>query len=583
MKRILWIFLAVLSGGAVAGQEIKAADIERHIKYLASDELEGRLAVSPGFEKAAAYVASEFKKYGLQPLGTNGYFQPFEMTAGSSYGKNNMLVVDISEKSLDFVRGVDYAPVPGSRHDRWGRGQLAFVGFGIKDDYVGADPSGKVVMMLVEKPEGGPALSERMHAATDAGATGVILVSAGAQGEILAPMLLRFKAADVPVILITRTAAERLLGGKKIMDLFASLNSTGKPQSFLFANSRVRFITQMEPNRGKSKNVIGFLPGNDPAYKDQMIVLGGHLDHLGYGQVGAVDGTVYIHNGADDNASGSAAVMEMAQYYSAKHTNKRGMLFICFGGEEEGLIGSNYFVHNPTVDLQKVTAMVNMDMVGRMTDNKLSIEGVGSSQIWSKWIDEVNTDNLKISKVAAGAGPSDHTGFYNSGIPVVFFFTNLHKDYHAYTDDWDKINYPGEVSVLHMVDRMVQKIDALDQKVPFQKVTQGMTFDKPDTTTPPATGSGRGGIKIRVGLIPDYSFDGPGVLLSGVSPGSPAEKAGLKEGDVILKWGDVTIQDMQSIVEGFLKSSAGTPVKVLIERAKAKIEITVTPEPIDGG
>jgi len=422
-------------------------------------------------------------------------------------------------------------------------------------------------MFLRDQPAtGGATLAVRLQTAYSNGAAGVILVSADVrQPDAVGLGSTRVRSdVKIPVMQMTRAAAEKLLGKS------VSLAADGK--AFDVPNTSIKLITDVRPNAGFSRNVIGFLPGNDPALRDQIIVIGGHLDHIGHGDVGAMDRNNEIHNGADDNASGSAGVMELAEYYAATKKNRRSILFMLFGGEEEGLIGSFYFVKNPTVDLSKVTAMLNFDMIGRLKDNKLTVEGVVSSPLWPEWIDAQNTEGLAVTKKPDATGASDHTGFFTAGIPVVFFFTNDHEDYHRSTDDWQKINYEGEVKVLRYARRMIDAIDSYDAKIPYQK-----TVTKTETTPPP-TGAGRGGSKVRIGLQPDYTYSGPGVMLTGVSEGTPAEKAGLKSGDIILAWNGKTVDTLEEMMEFFVTAKAGEAVKLTVQRGSEKKEITVIPE-----
>jgi aminopeptidase YwaD len=584
---ILAVLWSALISSAAASPEIAASDIRDHIKYLASDELEGRLAISPQYVEASKYCADLFAAYGLEPKGSDGYFQPFEMSAGWRVGKNNFLYCTDRIERIDFEQGEDYLPVPGGRANKWAEGPVAFIGFGIEredyNDYTGMDVKGKVLLMVRDRPEGipGGTITGRVRNAAEKGAAGVILLTRRTSGgDKIALFGVRLRTQDpieIPVAQMTRAAAERLLGGKRILDIVEGIDQSQKPNSFDLKGVRARFITQIELNRGQSRNVVGFMPGHDPDLRNQIIVVGAHLDHIGHGEVGSLAGTNEIHNGADDNASGSAGVLELAEYYTNAASNRRSMLFILFGGEEEGLLGSSHYVNDPTVDLNSVTAMVNLDMIGRLEENKLDISGVGSAAEWSGWIDQCAPAGLVITKGSSGTGGSDHTSFYRKHIPVLFLFTGIHGDYHRPTDDWDKINYEGEVQVLQCAVQLVDTIDGYGEKMVWQSTEgQGGTGRRTDEEDR-GDGTPRD-LPVRVGVIPDFGYEGPGLRLAGVSPDTPAERAGLKEGDIILKWGDFDVEDLESLTEAFRQSKPGVGVKVKVRRGNEEIEITITPE-----
>lgn len=579
MKRAILFLFVFAAGAAFADTDITAADLRAHIRFLASDELGGRLAVSPEFQRASQYGADQFRKYGLKPMGTAGFFQPFEMTAGVKTGDKNILEFTKQGKKSRLKVGADFNPTNGAKADVVADGAVVCVGYGVQtpeqNDYKGIDAKGKVVLLFKENPGGsGGTIAARVAGAFTNGAAGVMIVSVEGSEDSIGMGGMRLRGSITgPVHQVKRAWVEKLFG-RKLADILEDAK-TGPFHPFEVEGLSARMTADVQPNKGQSRNVLGFLPGNDPKLKDEIIVIGGHLDHIGHGEVGAMDGSNLIHNGADDNASGSAGVMELAQYYAHAKKNKRSILFMLFGGEEEGLIGSTHFVNNPTVDLAKVTAMINMDMIGRLKDDKLTIEGVISSPLWPEWIDRYNTDGLTVAKKMAGAGPSDHTGFFNKGIPVVFFFTNDHPDYHRAGDDWEKINYDGEVKVLRFAVRMVDAIDAYPTKIPYES---GRKKEEPK-----GTGPGRGGSKIRIGLVPDYAFEGPGVRLTGAGPGTPAEKAGLRDGDIILKWNETELTDLNSLMPMFTTAKPGTAITLTVKRGKEIIQITVVPEEAEGG
>ena len=305
------------------------------------------------------------------------------------------------------------------------------------------------------------------------------------------------------------------------------------------------------------RNVVGFIDNK----AEKTIVIGAHFDHLGFGGVGSLHrGDSAIHNGADDNASGTAALLALAEIL--KHQkHQSNFLFIAFSGEENGLWGSNYFVKNPTIDLGTVNFMINMDMVGRLNEEKtLAINGVGTSPSFVSALDMVNADSLKLVTSESGVGPSDHTSFYLQDLPVLHFFTGQHEDYHKPSDDSEKINYEGLLKVVRYIERLVGKLDE-ESKLAFTK-TKDSSGDSPRFT-------------VSLGVVPDYLFDGKGMRIDGVSEDKPAQAAGLQKGDVIVQLGDSTIVDMMSYMRALSAFQKGDEAKVWYEREGQKLEAQV--------
>lgn len=305
------------------------------------------------------------------------------------------------------------------------------------------------------------------------------------------------------------------------------------------------------------RNVIGFIDN----MSENTIVIGAHFDHLGMGGQGSLHrGDSAIHNGADDNASGTAALVALAKILTQeKHSSN--FLFIAFSGEENGLWGSNYFVKNPTIDLTSVNYMINMDMVGRMNEEKtLAINGIGTSPVFAASLELINSDSLKLVTSESGIGPSDHTSFYLQDLPVLHFFTGQHGDYHRPSDDSDLINYEGLLLVVKYIDRLVGQLDA-EPKLAFNK-TKDSNGDSPRFT-------------VSLGVVPDYLFDGKGMRIDGVSEDKPAQAAGLIKGDVIIQLGDSTIVDMMSYMRALSTFQKGDSTAVAYERAGEKMEAKV--------
>jgi len=306
-------------------------------------------------------------------------------------------------------------------------------------------------------------------------------------------------------------------------------------------------------------NAIGFMDNNAIT----TVVIGAHYDHLGMGGEGSLfrEGPA-IHNGADDNASGVAMMLYLASALGkrdAPHSNN--YLFIAFSGEEEGLLGSNFFVKNPTIDIQNVTYMLNMDMVGRLNAEKtLAVYGVGTSPIFDKVVDQ-NAKDLIIVKNESGVGPSDHTSFYLADIPVLHFFTGQHEDYHKPSDDLEKVNFEGMKTVANYIFKIIVDLDN-SKKLPFTK-TKNESEVVPD-------------FKVTLGVVPDYLYGGKGMRIDGVSEDRPAQKAGMNKGDVVVKMGDYEVSDMMSYMQSLSKFEKGQTVKVIIERQGKPVELEVT-------
>lgn len=315
---------------------------------------------------------------------------------------------------------------------------------------------------------------------------------------------------------------------------------------------------------GTAHNVVAYLDNN----ADKTIIIGAHYDHLGLGENGSsLDANPQgkIHNGADDNASGVAGVLELARYFSKnKTTEKSNFLFICFSGEELGLYGSKYFTEHPTVDLTKVNYMINMDMIGRLnpTTKSISVSGSGTSPVWETTLKNITGTQLSIKTDSAGVGPSDHTSFYLKNLPVLHFFTGSHSDYHKPSDDWDKINYAGEKEVLELIIAVIEKLDNEPQLAFLQTKNKSM-------------GSARS-FKVTMGVMPSYTSDSEGLLVDGATEGKPAHKAGIQTGDIITKIGDLEIKDIQTYMEALGKFEKGQTVPVKIKRKGEELTLNVT-------
>jgi hypothetical protein len=336
-----------------------------------------------------------------------------------------------------------------------------------------------------------------------------------------------------------------------------------------------RLETDVRITTADARNVVARLPGTSPTLAREHIVVGAHYDHLGLGGEGSLapDETA-VHNGADDNASGTAALLEIAEDLLADTGPDRSVLFIAFTGEERGLWGSAHFVAEPTVDLESVVAMLNLDMVGRVVDDQITVFGVGTAAEWDDVIDEANAgldQPLQVAKAPDGYGPSDHSSFYGQGIPVLHFFSNTHEDYHRPSDDWEKINGPGLERVSELAARITRRIAAGGEgRVALTVIEQA----RPAPAAPAS--SSTSGYGPYLGTIPDMTPRDFGVRLTGVREGSPADVAGIRGGDVVVEFEGDPVADIYAYTYALQAHSAGDEVTIVVERDGERVTVVAT-------
>jgi aminopeptidase YwaD len=569
--------------------DITAQELQQHVKYFASDELKGRKSGEEGNEKAATYISSQFGQYGLLPTGDNkSYLQHFTFTASTKQGQNNQLRVSYGGKNISFQLNRQYRTLSSSI-DTVLTCPVVFVGYGISDpdsskydDFSGIDVKNKIVIMLRYAPGGKdePKFAEKQSiiaktiTAREKGVAGILFVTAppGSDGSDLSSIRPPgMTNSGVAAAAMTWTALDSLFTiiGKDLKSIQHQIDSLKSPSSFELPQASVSFQTQIVRVTAKSANVVGYLPGTDPRLKDEVLVIGAHFDHLGMGGEGSGSlkpDTIAIHHGADDNASGSAGLLEAAQYLSAHRLSlKRSVLFIAFSGEELGLLGSDYYVKHPLFPLDKTIAMINMDMIGRLKDSTLVIEGMGTSPHWEELVKKENIDSLNLKLKPDGFGPSDHASFYSKDLPVMFFFTNLHSDYHRPSDTWEKINYVGEQKVVQLVTRIATDIANDENKPQFTKVV---------ATNPMGTGGDRQGVRVSLGVVPDYAEEATGLKISGTRSGSAAEKAGLKGGDIIIKFGSKEVKNIYDFTYLLGLYRPGDEVVIVVKRGTEEVSVT---------
>ena len=561
------------------------------VKTLAGPNMEGRGAGTKGIDRAAAMLEKRYRSLGLKLAGSVSYFQPFSVITGARLQSNNHLVVETAGAKKPLTPNQDFVPYSFSASGTAG-GQVVFAGYGASadefqyDDYAGTDVKDKIVVVLRYEPAGFAGKSGNTgstpHAqlitkainARNHGAKAIVLVNGKlADGE--EDLLTRFGTVSGPenvgilFVQVKNAVAESWFqaAGKSLADLQNQINSSDKPASFALPdNLRLNLTVSIENTRATAKNVLAYLPGKS----DQYIIIGAHYDHLGRGNIDSLAPSQIgqIHPGADDNASGTAGVLELARLFAPLQGQlQRGILFANFAGEELGLLGSAQWVKRPTLPLDKAVAMINMDMIGRIKDNKVYIGGVGTGSTFKALLEQAQSrSGFKIEYSAGGYAASDHTSFVSKHIPVLFFFSGLHSDYHKPSDTWDKINSEDAARLLDVVsDVALQIADAPDPPA-FITVAE----DKPVA----GTGGGRG-YGPYFGSIPDFGQTENGVKFSDVRPGSPAEKAGLKAGDVLVQFGDKPINNLYDFTDALRRSKVGDVVQVKVLRDRKPVTASV--------
>lgn len=578
--------LAVLAPRMSAQPESITSDrLQRHVRYLASDELEGRAAGSPGNDKAAEYIVYHMQHAGLRPgINDTSYLQRFEFISNVKLGMANALSITVNGKSVypkELQVNEEFRPF-GFSSSATVTAPLVFVGYGISapdekyDDYTGIDVAGKIVLALRFTPEGSSphaALSRfssfrnKARVARERGAVAMMIVTGPADSDDDVLPKLTFDqvhaSAGLPSIAVKRHIIDAILeasGRPSLKVLQDSINARKQPLSFDLHATSVSVTTDVVNVVSHSANIVGYLEGTDPMMKSQYVIVGAHFDHLGYGGEGS--GSLQpdvraIHNGADDNASGTAALLEIMGAFATNRTSlTRSLVFIGFSAEELGTLGSTYYVNNPVFPLEQTIAMVNMDMVGRLDGNTLSVHGTGTSPQWEPLLQKHNSDSVFTLKlIKDGFGPSDHAPFYGKDIPVLFFFTGTHTDYHKPSDDWDKLNYPGLESVARFVYALVRDIGTMDPRPRFARTQSVSQMGGGDSR----------GFSVTLGIVPDYTEGSQGMKIGGLRPGGPAEKCGLKSGDVIVKMAGkkvLSIYDYMGIL-GELKAGEVVDVEAL--------------------
>jgi hypothetical protein len=587
------VVLAFSLLATAAAPSIGFADSTRYlndIKTLSAPDMEGRGAGTKGLVKASKYLEHRYKSLGLQPAGANGYLQPFTVTTGAKLKSDNEFMVDEGGKKQPLTLNQDFVPASFSSSGSL-TAPVVFAGYGASaeefgyDDYAGLDVKDKIVVVLRYEPEvfgvksGQHGLTQHSQLVTKAinarnhGAKALVLINGKlADGE--EDLLMRFggvsgpQDAGIMLLQVKNAVADSWLkaAGKSLADVQQQINHSGKPDSFAFpATLQLSLKVDIEATHARVNNVLAYLPGKTAEY----VIIGAHYDHLGRGDSNSLAPSQIgkIHPGADDNASGTAAVLELARLFAPmKGQLDRGILFMSFSGEELGLLGSAEWVKDPTLPLDKCVAMLNMDMIGRIKDNKVYIGGVGTGSTFKTVLEQAQKrePNFKIEYSAGGYSASDHTSFVAKKIPVLFFFSGLHSDYHKPSDTWDKINAPSAAQLLNLVGNVALQLAETPSPPTFITVVE----DKP-------VSGGGGGYGPYFGSIPDFGEVKDGVRFSDVRPGSPAAKAALKAGDILVQFGDKPIHNLYDFTDALRRSKVGEVVEVKVLRDGQPITASV--------
>tara|TARA_B100000470_G_scaffold221376_1_gene211610 strand:- start:6904 stop:8721 length:1818 start_codon:yes stop_codon:yes gene_type:complete len=597
LKKIVIALIIIMGGVMIVSKsnkekidpgsaEIMTYEILEHIKYLSSDKLEGRFPGSEGSKKAIKYISKNWEAQGVLPAGTKKYEQPFSYISKVSLGNRNILRVRNSKSRYKIKK--DFIPIGWS-----GNGNIddkvVFVGYGFDiddslswNDYINVNVKNKWVLMFLNGPDGNSPhspygyhkkLYNKVIAARDRGVGGILFMEREEkENNKLKPLVYRQSAssAGLPIIQITHAVANNIINDKDktVTDLRSKIDQ--ELASFSFELDRkVSARVNLKFEKETATNVIGFIEGSDPILNKEYIIVGAHYDHLGYG--GHMSGSLnpdsmQIHNGADDNASGIAGILELShKLMMNKKLLGRSIIAICFDAEEKGLLGSKFYTQTPTKDLEQTAIMINMDMIGRLNEKPITVGGVGSAKTLSETIEVVQKNHtLKIDKNISGMdfGRSDHASFYREDIPVLFFFTGAHQDYHKPSDDWDKIDYQGEKEVLNFVYDLIVQLSTNKEKPIFTEIAN----DNSDNQSP--------SFNVTLGVIPSYGSQKIGMEIDGISrKNGPADKAGIKKGDIIIEINNKKIRNIYDYMARLAELNSGDKIIVKIIRNKIEMEL----------
>lgn len=578
---VIIIFLFTLQGFSQRNPEITSKELKGDVFFLASDSLKGRKPGSPGADLAAQYIRDQFTASGLKLAGDEG-FQWFDIVTSVDTGSMNRF----SFGNFQGVTGKDFIPLVFSSNGKH-VSTVVFAGYGFDidldslkwNDYKDIDVKGKWVMLFRGDPEYEKQDSRfipfsetrgKILVAKDHGAAGVLVVTPkGVEKEDKLLGLISENNdvnSGIPVINIKRKVADQILSesGFCIDSLEKILNRNMKPLTFENKGS-VSAVTDLVVKKSRTANVMAMVEGSDPVLKKECIVIGAHYDHLGYGGHGSgsrMPDTVAVHYGADDNASGTAMVIELAGKFGKSHsTMKRSLLFVCFSAEEMGLLGSKYFVEHPPVDIRMIKAMINFDMVGRFdtSKNSISVSGTGTSKEGDSLLRTLETNlPFKVVHVPDGYGPSDHAAFYAANIPVFYFSTGAHIDYHTPFDQPSRLDYETEKLIGDFAFELIRDQAGADFPLSFREAGKKES-------------SGRGGrrLKVTLGIMPDFAgSEKKGLRVDGVTKDGPADKGGLLKGDIIISINGLPVANIYEYMTRLGKLRQGQTISVEVIRGE---------------
>jgi hypothetical protein len=547
------IVCVLAAPGAAAAQTLNPDTLLGHVRYLASDALAGREAGEAGADSAAAYISRAFAAYGLEPLSSDGYDQPFQIVTTISIAADSRLVLRSARGARTLKLYEEWLPFNFSSAGTFS-GNVFHAGYGLTEESYADAPHGHADLIVVARggtpddfdPHGtgiDPSPRRKATTAREQGAEAVLITV----GRIRAP-----QPGDPPhpvgIPAIQVIDDEDIRGWLEDEDLEITLDA------------------KVEPVRVQAYNVVGKLPGRDPDLAEEVIVIGAHYDHLGLGGPGSLAPDVEEpHNGADDNASGTSALLGLARHFGTQPAQRpaRTLVFVAFSAEEMGLLGSEHFVSNSPIPLESVVAMVNFDMVGRLRESQLEIFGTETAAEFPALLDSLDANSkLSLSHVGDGYGPSDQTSFYARQIPVLHLFTGTHSEYHRPEDDWDLINADGLALVGDFAIQLVRELG--DWPGRFELVEQER----------PVAGGG-GGYGPYLGTVPDFGeVEGGGLKLSGIRGGSPAERAGLEAGDVVIEFAGKEVLNIYDYTYALRDHAPGDTVIIKVRRAGEVVELT---------
>ena len=604
MRRLL---LGLL-GGAIMVASTRA-DVRRvdpatyleHVKFLASDDLEGRGDGGPGLETAADYIARSFSQSGLEPAGDSGtFFQRFEMTTGLSLEPGNVVTFNAARSSTAFEIGRDYELVSLSR-DQTASATLpvVFAGYGISapalhyDDYASIDANGKAVLIFTHEPQENDERSafegrtnsihatmmRKVEVARSRGATAMLVID----DPNHRPAVDRFRRwlrepqaeeYGLPVFYLSRDRVQRVLGTRLNLDAVADeIDRDFTTKSLTLTDITVNAVDKTVKVRRPVRNVIGILKGSDPALQSEVVIVGAHYDHLGRSARFSMsqNSAGQIHHGADDNASGTAAVMEMAKAaVEARKEFRRSVLFMAFAGEEHGLLGSSFYVNHPFMPLEQTVAMINLDMVGR-AGGRILVDGLANAPSVEdelKVAESASSLKMKALRGGPGAGASDDASFLLRKIPAVNFFSGFHSDYHRPSDTWEKIDAAGGAAVADLALALARQIANRAKRPEFVETVK----HEPHASGSVGAVSGYGPY---FGSVPDFASEGNGVKFAEVRTDSPAAKAGFRGGDVMISFGGAPIKTLYDFTFALREKKPGDKVEVTVVRDGKQITATV--------